>query len=119
MNTRCPYCDKSIYIDPENYGEDGSMQQHKCDCGKTFIFVAEMTVDVTTYKADCLNGGGEHKYARVSMFPYLNQDGKLIVRCVYCGEKKGMPVEEGEKYGFTKEQIDNAIEFYKELEVKP
>ena len=84
MNANCPYCDKSIYIDPENYGEDGSTQQRECEhCKKKFIFVAEMVVVyITTYKADCLNGG-EHNYEKEFMYPLI-RDGKLIVRCAYC-----------------------------------
>ena len=110
MNANCPYCWEELDIDPEDYGEDGSTQQHECEhCNKTFIFVTEMVVDITTFKAECLNGA-EHKYERIHRLPLI-LGGKLTIRCADCGEEKDIPIEDGEKYGYTKKEIADAIEF--------
>jgi len=83
-NATCPYCNKSINVEPIGTYEDGEIQEMECPrCKKSFGYVAVVTIEFETHKAPCMNGG-DHEWEFVNSFPTeFNHH-----RCKNCGEVK-------------------------------
>lgn len=82
----CPYCEKE-QSNPENLSDDSidkNMQVTCNDCGKNFIYVAELDIDFHSYEADCLNGG-EHDYKPMVGYPDEYFAGRK--RCKKCSHE--------------------------------
>lgn len=80
----CPYCGKENDVDePYDYIDE---REYECpECGKNFIMLAEYDPYITTYKADCLNGG-EHEWRVVRGIPDDVISG--LIQCRNCREEK-------------------------------
>lgn len=80
----CPYCGNTQEIcHDDGYGmsEDGVYAQECELCTQTFVYTISFSIDYTTRKADCLNGG-YHKYRPSITNPvaYTN------MRCIDCDD---------------------------------
>ena len=85
MIENCPYCDAENPGIAHDGDEDVNVNlKHECmDCGKTFMYMHEVSVDTWTYKADCLNGDSPHKW-RMDWY----HKGKKRWSCRVCDEYK-------------------------------
>lgn len=61
----CPYCGEEQDINHDDgYGyEEGATHNQQCEkCDKYFTYTTSISYYYESYKADCLNEGGEHDY---------------------------------------------------------
>jgi Zn ribbon nucleic-acid-binding protein len=103
-DTTCPYCNNEVEINHDDgYGyEENELHQQECsNCGKTFTYTTSIILHHQTYKADCLNEDGEHKFKPTITFPRIFTK----MECTDCGERRDPTEEEWVKI--------NKREFYK------
>ncbi len=87
----CPYCEEEFEIEYECFDVHCNTNKTECPtCEKTFVFSAEVSVDLYPEKADCLNGGG-HEWHKQSGCPREYFIGRYV--CRICGEKEGREEE--------------------------
>lgn len=93
----CPYCNKEIAIELEDF-EDGFLTQDECpECGKVLNITPNVTVDFEVSKCECQLEN--HKWKLTNAFP------KCFRRweCEYCGQTKELTDKERDDLGITQE----------------
>ena len=56
MQLDCPYCQREHELDLTDFEPD-TPEQYECSCGFVFMYSGCITIDLTIWKAECLNGG--------------------------------------------------------------
>ncbi len=83
MFTECPYCEKEVKIDSENYTCEDELRDRECPhCGQYFVYTTYITIHHNTFQAPCLNGG-DHKWVTQRS---SREQNRMI--CEYCSEIK-------------------------------
>lgn len=70
-DVECPYCGADLEIDDNDglgYGRDEEYEQECSSCGKTFLFVVNVTYSYEVRQAPCKNGG-EHDLRPINRIP--------------------------------------------------
>lgn len=84
VDFNCPYCGEDLGH-PDDCKETDQTYDWTCDkCNKKFVFTLNYSVDFTTSKADCLNGG-EHNYTKIVGYPTEYFENKR--RCIMCDKE--------------------------------
>lgn len=101
----CPYCDHWFddTSDMENYHEDSSHEFECPSCEKIFMASISYSIDYREFETPCLNGC-ECEYVKTYRSPRVIQ-GTVLIRCKWCGEEKGLPWEDAERYGFDMQKL--------------
>lgn len=79
MNVICPYCEYSYQCEPEDYDEDGHVEECE-ECGKKFHMSTSFSVTHHS-QPDCILNGDEHLWEPVTL-----RSGKAHDFCSVCGE---------------------------------
>ena len=104
---KCPYCGAGVEIEKLGNYADGETYEQECPkCEKKFVFSAEINIEVTAHKADCLNDGN-HIWEPFICFP--KSCSQMI--CKSCDSLRDPTQEECQKYGIpSKEEYFKIIQ---------
>ena len=92
----CPYCGAENGI-PDEHSDEGELVEMECrECEKEFVYQCNYSVDYSSQKAPCLNGG-EHSWKKMVGAPRKYFENKY--RCEYCNKEKKFNDEEIKKLG--------------------
>ena len=102
---KCPYCGHEFDVDLEGYDGDDSECEEECpECGKYFIGTLSIDYNLSSEKADCLNGGPHKWRLQVGVPKCL-----MKMECIQCHETRELTEDERKKYrvGTVKDYFDN------------
>ncbi len=90
----CPYCGESCGY-PDEHQDEGIPVEMQCPkCEMNFVYYAEYSVDYTSQKAPCLNGG-EHEWDEMVGAP--EEFFKDMYRCKFCDEERKIAGKDAEQ----------------------
>lgn len=85
---QCPYCGREMDVDSTEIEIDERNEMQCKFCEKNFVFIPEVEIVYSSYKAKCLNGG-EHNFQATKTYPVEFTK----MECWACGERRE-PTEE-------------------------
>ena len=107
MVTKCPYCNESVEIELEYSEFEENVKHHAecCNCNKSFVFETVITIEIESFKADCLNDEN-HTFELSKTYPI--ECSKMV--CSACGTKRLLTDSERKEFG-----IGTVDDYFKSL----
>ena len=107
MVTKCPYCKESVEIELEYSEFEENVKHHAecCGCNKSFVFETVITIEIESYKADCLNDDS-HAFELSKTHPI--ECSKMV--CSTCGTERLLTESERKSFG-----IGSIEDYFKSL----